>query len=395
MPGVTKHIFDHTIRDINSMWNRELQTIKPLLPQVYTEADIINLLRQYYPHEWASVESKYIYYSTKDKFLMKHLHKTRYNMPQPEVLLKSVSAFKKLLSIKYQEFHHRNYSEVIHDKFQKELWSLRFPKIDRINRKIELAISKTQQVTPAFLDRLIGLYERKNTTQKDRVYILAELKKYYCEKIIQFFFKLNDTELNRQLREEAFYHLQSFNFSPRLRKQQFMRPNTKNKKRKRFLKNVYSKERYDIPFNPDELEYRIENSLEQKLKSFDYFISHSSKDGKIVQDLIIAENQQGKNVFCDWINDVDYLKRHLICDATLKVIEYRLQQSNALIFVESENSINSIWCQYELNYFYELKRPIYLISKNSIKDKKYELKPIEDYWFLNPNYKKIISIESR
>ena len=174
-----------------------------------------------------------------------------------------------------------------------------------------------------------------------------------------------------------------------------MRTNTKNKKRKRFLKNVYSKERYDIPFNPDELEYRIENSLEQKLKSFDYFISHSSKDGKIVQDLIIAENQQGKNVFCDWINDVDYLKRHLICDATLKVIEYRLQQSNALIFVESENSINSIWCQYELNYFYELKRPIYLISKNSIKDKKYELKPIEDYWFLNSNYKKIISIESR
>lgn len=395
MPGVTKHIFDHAIRDIISMWNRELQTIKPLLPQVYTEADIINLLRQYYPHEWASVESKYIYYSTKDKFLMKHLHKTRYNMPQPEVLLKSVSAFKKLLSIKYQEFHYRNYSEVIHDKFQKELWSLRFPKIDRINKKIELAISKTQQVTPAFLDRLIGLYERKNTTQKDRVYILAELKKYYCEKIIQFFFKLNDTELNRQLREEAFYHLQSFNFSPRLRKQQFMRTNTKNKKRKRFLKNVYSKERYDIPFNPDELEYRIENSLEQKLKSFDYFISHSSKDGKIVQDLIIAENQQGKNVFCDWINDVDYLKRHLICDATLKVIEYRLQQSNALIFVESENSINSIWCQYELNYFYELKRPIYLISKNSIKDKKYELKLIEDYWFLNPNYKNIISIESR
>ena len=394
MPGVTKHIFDHTIRDIISMWNRELQTIKPLLPQVYTEADIINLLRQYYPHEWASVESKYIYYSKKDKFLMKHLRKTRYNMPQPEVLLKSVSAFKKLLSIKYQEFHYRNYSEVIHDKFQKELWSLRFPKIERINKKIELAISKTQQVTPAFLDRLIGLYERKNTTQKDRVYILAELKKYYCEKIIQFFFKLNDTELNRQLREEAFYHLQSFNFSPRLRKQQFMRINTKNKERKRFLK-MYSKERYDIPFNPDELEYRIENSLEQKLKSFDYFISHSSKDGKIVQDLIIAENQQGKNVFCDWINDVDYLKRHLICDATLKVIEYRLQQSNALIFVESENSINSIWCQYELNYFYELKRPIYLISKNSIKDKKYELKPIEDYWFLNPNYKKIISIESR
>lgn len=43
MTGVTKNIFDHAIRDIISMWNRELQTIKPLLPQVYTETDIINL----------------------------------------------------------------------------------------------------------------------------------------------------------------------------------------------------------------------------------------------------------------------------------------------------------------------------------------------------------------
>ena len=40
---------------------------------------------------------------------------------------------------------------------------------------------------------------------------------------------------------------------------------------------MYSKERYDIPFNPDELEYRIENSLEQKLKSFDYFINKEIK----------------------------------------------------------------------------------------------------------------------
>lgn len=29
---------------------------------------------------------------------------------------------------------------------------------------------------PSFLDKLIGFYERKNTSQKDRMYILAELK---------------------------------------------------------------------------------------------------------------------------------------------------------------------------------------------------------------------------
>ena len=75
------------------------------------------------------------------------------------------------------------------------------------------------------------------------------------------------------------------------------------------------------------------------MKSYDYFISHSSKDSKEVQKLIYVENQQGKNVFCDWINDIDYLKRHLLCDATLKVLDEILIQSKALIFVQSENSL--------------------------------------------------------
>lgn len=42
-------------------------------------------------------------------------------------------------------------------------------------------LSKVQQVTPSFIDQLIGLYERKNTSQKDRRYILLELKKYYSD----------------------------------------------------------------------------------------------------------------------------------------------------------------------------------------------------------------------
>ena len=67
------------------------------------------------------------------------------------------------------------------------LWAKRGPKIQAINEKIDRAKSKVQQVTPAYIDQLIGLYERKNTSQKDRVYILTELKKYYSPEIIQFF----------------------------------------------------------------------------------------------------------------------------------------------------------------------------------------------------------------
>lgn len=392
MGGKTKRNFEHELDDILSMWNVEIKSVTPLLPRKYTKTDIIALLKYYYPHEWQSVESKYIYYCTKDKYLKRHFGKSRYNMPKPELFIQRVPAFEKIFSENYKCAHWNAYSERSRIDSSVKLWETRKSKIDRINSKIEIALSKTQQVTPSFINQLIGLYERKNTTQKDRVYILLELKKYYCEKIIQFFFKLNDTELNKQLREEAFFHLQSFNFNPRLRKQRFMQIHAKNEKRKCYLREVYPDERYDIPQNPDELEYRIENSKEQKLKSYDYFISHSSKDSKEVQKLIYVENQQGKNVFCDWINDIDYLKRHLLCDATLKVIEERMKQSKALIFVQSENSLKSIWCKYELNYFYSLNRPIYVIGKESIINNFFSLSQLDDNWFIDANYKKLALI---
>ena len=149
-----------------------------------------------------------------------------------------------------------------------------------------------------------------------------------------------------------------------------------------FYKSISS----DTPY---ELEYRINNSKEQKLKYYDYFISHSSKDSKSVQRLIEFENNANKNVFCDWINDVDYLKRNLICEATLRVIEERLKQSKALLYVDSENASESVWCIYELNYFLELDKPIYTIKKQDIDNDSFNITPLTDKWFVNPNYKNL------
>lgn len=395
MSGVTKHIFDHDIRDIVSMWNEQLKEIQNVLPQYYTNEDIINLLKRFYPHEWNSVEIKYWYYQRKDRYLKKKFGKARYNMKEPVRLLQEMALYKKILSPEYKEQYSRNFNAESVTNAEKTLWNKRKSKIEKIDHKIEKAKLKTQQVTPSYVDQLIGFYERKNTSQKDRMYILLELQKYYSPKIIQFFFKLNDTELNKQLRWIAFCHLQSFNYQPRARKQKYMQVYTKNKKRKKYLKEIYPNEKYSIPKNPYELEYRIENSKEQKIKEFDFFISHSSKDGAAVQKLILFENKQGKNVFCDWINDADYLKRHLLCDATLKVLEKRLEQSKAVIFVDSDNSRNSVWCRYELNYFHEFGRPVYVIAEQDIQKDIFDIKLLEDSWFIDPNYKRMALLEGK
>ena len=389
MPGVTKHIYDREIFDINVMWNKQLKEIEKILPYTYNETDIINLLKTYYPHEWKSVEYKKQYYDKKDKYLIKRFGKARYKMPLAEEIIQKNGKFQYLLSDKTKKNYCNSFNENIVENNKAVLWRKRKNKIVRIDKKISYAKAKTQMVTPNFLDQLIGLYERKNTAQKDKVYIIYELEKYYNPKVINFFFKLNDTELNRQLREEAFHHLQSFNYQPRLRRQKYMQVHTKNKKRKDYLKKVYPYETYFVPHNPDELEYRIENGKEQKIKSYDYFISHSSKDSKIVQNIITYENSKGKNIFCDWINDSDYLKRNLLCEATLKVIEWRLRQSEAIIFLKTCNSTESVWCKYELNYFAELNKPIYYLDENKVSKGDFSLVKYDIEEFVNPNYKKM------
>lgn len=388
MPGVTKHIYEHEIRDMLAMWNMQIKEILMVLPQKYAKEDVIELLKKYYPHEWMSVVYKYNYYQIKDRYLKKRFGKKRYNMLKPEKLIDSVFLYKKIMSQDYKNWYFKDFQKDVQLKNAERLWNRRKDKIERIDNKIYQAKLKTQQMTPKYIDELIGLYERKNTSQKDKMYIMAELKKYHNNKIINFFFKINDTELNKQLRWTAFYHLQSFNYQPKARRQKYMQVHTKNKKRKKYLKYVYPDEKYTIPQNPNELEYRISNSKEQKIKHYDFFISHSSIDSKYVQDVILYENQKSKDVFCDWINDADYLKRKLVCDATLKVIETRLKQSDAMIFVESTNSRNSVWCKYELNYFFELKRPIYCISvENIILQNWQTICEMEDTWFYDPDYK--------
>lgn len=387
MSGVTKHIYEHEKIDIILMWNNQLKSIQKCLPKLYKDEDIVFLIKKYYQHEWNSVENKYWYYKRKDKYLINRFDKARYCMPEPHKLLQSTQIYRNIMRPPCRNNYALSFSQDEMINANEQLWKKRAPKIEKINQKIEMAKQKTQQVTPAYLDQLIGFYERKNTSQKDKMYIILELKKYYSSKIIQFFLKLNDTELNNQLRWIAFYHLQSFNFQPRARRQKYMQVHTKNKKRKKYLKEVYPYEKYDIPQNPDELEYRIENSKEQKIKKFDLFISHSSRDSSAVQKLIIYENKQGKNIFCDWINDSDYLKRHLVCNATLNVLEKRLEQSEAIIFVDSINSKESVWCKYELNYFYELGKPIYTIDKQDIEKEVYVLKLLKSKWFIDKNYK--------
>lgn len=168
-----------------------------------------------------------------------------------------------------------------------------------------------------------------------------------------------------------------------------MQVHTNNRKKKKNLKQEYAKQKFNIRAIPNELEYRINNNaMEQRLKSYDYFISHSSIDYENVQKLIYELNNKRKNVYCDWINDTDYLKRKLVCDATLMVIRKRIEQSKAIIWVESQESSDSIWVKYELNYAQRLNKPIYCINRDYVEDLS-RMYRLSDYWFFDEKYEEV------
>lgn len=81
------------------------------------------------------------------------------------------------------------------------------------------------------------------------------------------------------------------------------------------------------------------------------------------------------------------MKRNLLCEATLKVIEWRLQQSQAVIFLKTHNSVDSVWCKYELNYFAELNKPIYYLDENKVRNRDFTLLEYDIEEFIDPNYK--------
>lgn len=105
-------------------------------------------------------------------------------MKRPEELLRCVDQYKRIMSVENKNKHSSEHTEERACEARDNLWKVRKPKIERVNQKIELAKLKVQEVTPTYIQQLIGLYERENTSQKDKVYILAELKKYYSPIII-------------------------------------------------------------------------------------------------------------------------------------------------------------------------------------------------------------------
>lgn len=114
-----------------------------------------------------------------------------------------------------------------------------------------------------------------------------------------------------------------------------------------------------------------EGRVTDSSKTYDIFLSHSSKDMNLIAGLKLILTDLGYSVYVDW-NDKE-LDPNCVTTRTAEVLRERMACCRSLVYAFSENASNSKWMPWELGYFDALKKsrvavlPITTTTKYSYK----------------------------
>jgi hypothetical protein len=118
------------------------------------------------------------------------------------------------------------------------------------------------------------------------------------------------------------------------------------------------------------------------------FLSHNFRDAEIVLGMKELFTEMGYKVYVDWIEDPQ-LNRRNVNKTTATKLKERMQKSESLFFITTENSTDSKWMPWECGYFDGIKRKVAIVPvvRNS-SDEKYRG---QEYLGLYPYCEKSLS----
>ncbi len=353
----TKYMSENT--RIYKQLTNQLNFIKKILPEIYDGNIIFDLYSEYFFTTIQMLNERYEYYRSKDIFLRSVGEKQRYKILNTKDFFFNSQKVKHMLSYEQRLQHKQQYSKECKAESLIKLEQ----KLNRSRNKklvIEKKFEHIQDIEPIYIDIFIEIYHRSSHLEK--ILIFNELKKFNNDKTITFFYKINDSERNNQIRRMAFQHLQSLGKYVKLRK------NFKGKKK------TYHTDSALPNYSPEELlKFLNSDSVESK-KKYDIFISHSYLDKDLVKSMKNTLNLQNLSCYYDWTSDQDFLKRTLISDYTKEVLKRRIEQSEIFILllthnVIAEDKIISEWIDMEIEYAKSLGKKILCINVANVKHK--------------------------
>lgn len=338
-----------------------MKRISNIMPVGFTDQQFYEAYKQYYPYLMDKAQKMCKDYK-RHNYLRKRYKKMVF-FPEPEDLLKQTS--KSIIGRTRKA--HQSGEVATSGELARRIAALEKDSKERIakrKQKEAVFMMHAQDVTPKYINRLISLFfETRKENSLDvnsRYLLLLEIAQYKCKASITFLHKINACDKNNEMRYLAFDLLQQMGERPWLAR------NRKGKKRLSSVKPI------DISTNPTELLEHIYQYQGNIYRKYDVFLSHSYYDTKQLLKLKQQLNEKGLVVYIDWVNDSVMMDRKNQNEDTWNVLKMRMDESEKMLFVMTDNSLRSEWTPKEIDYFKSLNREVIVFQPEEITEKPFE-----------------------
>ena len=340
-----------------------MKRIVNIMPVGFTDQQFYEAYKKYYPYLMDEARKMCLDYKRHNWNRKQKGYKRMVFFPDPEDLLKQAS---KSIIMKIKKAHQSG-EVATGEELARRIAVLEMDSKEKIaNRKRKKAayLQHAQNISPKYINKLRDLYFR--TRNKDsldvnsRYLLLLEIAQFRCKESITFLHQINACDKNNDMRYLAFNLLQQMG------ERVWLARNRKGKRRLSTLKTI------DISKNPTELLQHIYKYQGYIHKRYDVFLSHSSYDIKQLLQLKQQLNEKGLVVYIDWINDNVMMDRKNQNEDTWNVLKKRMDESDKMLFVMTDNSLRSEWTLKEIDYFISLKREVIVYQPEEISEKPFE-----------------------
>ena len=340
-----------------------MKRIANVMPVGFTDQQFYKAFQKYYPYLMDEARRMCNDYKRHNHNRKQKGYKNTVYFPESEELLKQTS--KSIIGRTRKG--HQNGEVVTSEELARRIAALdkdSKEKIAKRKQKEAAYLQHAQNVTPKYINRLISQYfktRKENSLDvNSRYLLLLEIAQFKCKESITFLHQINACDKNIDMRYLAFNLLQQMGERPWLAR------NRKGKKKLSAVKPI------DISANPTELlehMYKYQGNIH---KRYDVFLSHSSYDSKQLLQLKQQLNGKGLVVYIDWVNDNVMMNRKNQNEDTWNVLKMRMDESDKMLFVMTDNSLRSTWTLKEIDYFKSLNREIYVYQPEEITEKPFE-----------------------
>jgi len=333
--GGTERKFNKMYTDYKKKFKKPISIIASMMPEVFTDDFFVEQFKKLYPNLWSDLEKQYKYWHGKNETIIKHGKKSRYNFRKPYNFIMDCSYSFRNRICKDENRIIMSQEEI--EQLEKSILRQSLKTQQAHQKKIQKSLYYVQEVEPSYAKVYISKYFSTHNLH-ERLEIIRELSKYKSDEIVSFFYKINACTRNFSLKMESMRYIQAMGLPFVLRR--------KKKGKKNFIDNEIVKN----DSSPEILRQRLYVDKLERLKRYDMFLSHNSKDENEIVDFYKKFNSMGYVLYVDWVNDKFDLKRQWCNAMTAEVIKERIKQSKVFILYFTENTLSSQWCSWELGY---------------------------------------------